>query len=102
MNIHQTFTSAPNEAGTTDKRRDASKSRVVRVLDGTRGSDAGRIRVVGRCRGGSSASVSVSPAPNCPGAVVICSDLDFRHPSPTLRTALNPLTREALAARVVV
>jgi len=51
---------------------------------------------------GSSASVSVSPAPNCPGAVVICSDLDFRHPSPTLKTALNPLTREALAARVVV
>jgi hypothetical protein len=43
--------SAPSEAGTTAKRRDASNSRVVRVLGGTKGSETGRIRVVGRCRG---------------------------------------------------
>lgn len=51
FHAHQAFISAPNEAGTTDKRRDTSKSRVVRVLGGTNGCEAGSIRVVGRCRG---------------------------------------------------
>jgi len=36
-----------------------------------RGEEAAMIRAVGRCFGGSSASVSVSPAPKEPGAVDI-------------------------------
>jgi hypothetical protein len=41
---------------------------------------------------GSSASVSISLAPNCLIASFICHELDFRQAWLTLRTALNPVT----------
>jgi len=63
--MHQTFISAPMEARTTAKRRDASKSRVVGVLSSANGGDV--VEFI--------PPALVSPAPNRPGAGVIWSEL---------------------------